>query len=71
MMTKPTSPLRSRSQPSLPRDHDRECRQPYATEVEDYKQGVATLRRAALGEANSRTTSALTKKNDAPRQGGG
>ena len=27
--------------PSRPHDHDREGRQPYAKEVEDYKHGVA------------------------------
>jgi len=42
-MSKPTSPPRSRPQPSLRQDHEREGRQPYATEVEDYKQGAATL----------------------------
>jgi hypothetical protein len=28
--------------PSLPHDDDREGRQPYAKEIEDYKHGVAT-----------------------------
>jgi hypothetical protein len=71
-MSKPTSPPHSRPQPSLRQDQDREGRQPYATEVEDYQQGVATPPVEQLGrEANSRTTRARTKKNDAPRHGGG
>jgi hypothetical protein len=41
-MAKLPAPPRSRPQQNLPRDHDREGQQPYATEVEDYKQGVAT-----------------------------
>jgi hypothetical protein len=48
---------------SAARDHDREGRQPYATEVEDYKQGVASppdeQRRR---EANPGTTNTRTKK---------
>lgn len=53
MTPKPTSPPRSRSQPSLPRDHDREGGQPYATEVEDYKHGVtAPLEEQGRREAN-------------------
>ena len=71
-MSKPTSPPRFRPQPSLRQDHEREGRQPYATEVEDYKQGAATLPIEQPGrEANSRTTRARTKKNDAPRHGDG
>jgi hypothetical protein len=62
-MPKPTSPPRSRPQPSLPHDQDREGRQPYATEVEDYKHGVATPPEEQGGrEANPRTTRARTKK---------
>ena len=41
-MAKRTPPPGSEPQPSLPHDHDREGRQPYAKEVEDYKRGVAT-----------------------------
>ena len=64
-MPKPTSPPRSRPQPSLRQDHDREGGQPYATEVEDYKHGVATPPVEQPGrEANPRTTRARTKKNE-------
>jgi hypothetical protein len=71
-MSKPTSPPHTRPQPSLRQDHDREGRQPYATEVEDYKQGAATPPVVQPGrEANSRTTRARTKKNNAPRHRGG
>jgi hypothetical protein len=71
-MPKPTSPARSRPQPGQRQDHDREGRQPYATEVEDYKQGAATLPVEQPGrEANSRITRARTKKNDAPSHGFG
>ena len=62
-MPKPTSRPRSRPQPSVPRDHDREGRQPYATEVEDYQQGVATPPGEQGGrQANPRATKARTKK---------
>jgi hypothetical protein len=62
-MPKPTSAPRSPPRPSLPRDHDREGPQPYATEVEDYKQGVATPPQEQSGrEANPRTTKSRTKK---------
>ncbi len=40
-MVKRTPPPDSEPQPSLPHEHDREDRQPYAKEVEDYKHGVA------------------------------
>ena len=60
-MPKPTSP--PRSQPSLPHDQDREGRQPYAREVEDYKHGVATPPEEQGGrEANPRTKRAPRKK---------
>jgi hypothetical protein len=42
MMAKRTPPPASKPQPSLPHDHNREGGQPYAKEVEDYKQGVAS-----------------------------
>ncbi len=62
-MPKPTSLPRSRPQPSLPQDRDREGQQPYATEVEDYKQGVATPPEEQGGRRdNPRTTRARTKK---------
>jgi hypothetical protein len=71
-MSKPTSPPRVRPQPSLRQDHDRERGQPYATEVEDYSHGVAPPPAEQGGrEANSGTTRPRTKKNDAPRHGGG
>jgi hypothetical protein len=63
MMPKPISPPRSRPPPSPPQDRDREGRQPYATEVEDYKQGVATPpEEQGGGETNRRTPRARTKK---------
>jgi hypothetical protein len=62
-MPKPTSPPRSRPQPSAPHNHDREGRQPYATEVEDYQQGVATPPGEQGGrQADPRTTKPRTKK---------
>ena len=62
-MPKPTSPPRSRPQPSLRQDHDREGGQPYSTEVEDYKHGVATPPEEQGGrEANPRTKRAPRKK---------
>ncbi len=63
MMPKPISRPSSRPQPSLPQDRDREGRQPYATEVEDYKQGVATPpEEQGAPHANPRTIRARTKK---------
>ena len=54
-MPKPTSPARPRPQPNLPHDHGREGGQPYTTEVEDYKKGVATPPKEQGGrEANPR-----------------
>jgi hypothetical protein len=41
MMATRTPPPGSEPQPSLPHDNNREGGQPYAKEVEDYKQGVA------------------------------
>ena len=41
-MRKPNSPARSEPETILPHDHEREARQPYAKEVEDYVIGVAT-----------------------------
>jgi hypothetical protein len=62
-MPKPISPLRSRPQPSSQQDRDRESGQPYATEVEDYKKGVATPPEEQGGrEANPKTPRARTKK---------
>ena len=63
MMPKPIAPPRSRPQPSLPQGRDREGQQPYATEVEDYKQGVATPpAEQGRREANPRTPRVRTKK---------
>jgi len=42
MMAKRTPPPDSGAEPALPHDHDRENRQPYAKEAEDYGRGVAT-----------------------------
>ena len=62
-MPQPTSSPRSRPQPSVPHNHDREGRQPYPTEVEDYQQGEATPPgEQGRPEANPRTTRARTKK---------
>jgi hypothetical protein len=62
-MTKQISPPRSRPQPSLPQDSDREEGQPYATEVEDYKRGVASPPEEQGGrQTNPRTKRARTKK---------
>ena len=62
-MAKRTPPPGSEPQPSLPHDHDREDRQPYAKEVEDYKHGVANPPEEQAGrEANRRTTKAPMKK---------
>ena len=41
-MRKPISPAPSQPEEILPHDHDREARQPYAKEVEDYQAGVVT-----------------------------
>ena len=58
-MPKPISPPRSRPQ----QDRHRESGQPYATEVEDYKKGVATPPEEQGGrEANPKTPRARTKK---------
>ena len=62
-MPKPTTPPRPRPQLNLPHDHGREGGQPYTTEVEDYKKGVATPPKEQGGrEANPRTPRARTKK---------
>jgi hypothetical protein len=62
-MPKLPAPPRPRPQQNLPRDDDREGRQPYATEVEDYKQGVARPPdEQNKGEANPGTTKSGTKK---------
>jgi hypothetical protein len=62
-MAKRTPPPGSEPQPSLPHDRDREDRQPYAKEVEDYKQGVVKPPEEQGGrEAHRRTTKAPTKK---------
>jgi hypothetical protein len=62
-MPKLPAPPRPDPQHNLPRDHDREGRQPYATEVEDCKQGVARPPdEQNKGEANPGTTKSGTKK---------
>jgi hypothetical protein len=63
MMAKRTPPPGSEPQPSLPHENDREDRQPYAREVEDYKHSVAKPPKEEGGrEANRRTTKAPIKK---------
>jgi hypothetical protein len=47
---------RSDRAPSLPHDHDREERQPYAREVEDYKHGVAAPPEEQVGQEPNRRT---------------
>jgi hypothetical protein len=62
-MAKRTSPPGSEPQPSLPHDQDREDRQPYAKEVDDYKHGVASPPEdQGRREANRRTIRAPTRK---------
>jgi hypothetical protein len=62
-MAKRTPPPGSEPQPSLPHDHDREDRQPYAKEVDDYKHSVANRPKEQGGrEAHHRTTEAPLKK---------
>ena len=54
---------RSDPAPSLPHDRDREGRQPYAKEVEDYKHGVAAPPDEQVGqEANRRAPSERADK---------
>lgn len=43
---------RSQREPSLPHDRNREERQPYAREVEDYKHGVAAPPAEQVGREN-------------------
>lgn len=63
MMAKRAPPPSSEPQPSLPHDHDREDRQPYARELEDYKHGVANPpKEEGAHGANRRTTIAPMKK---------
>jgi len=62
-MAKRTPPPGSDPQPSLPHDRDREGRQPYAREVEDYKHGVANPPGEQGGrEAKRGTAKAPVKK---------
>ncbi len=62
-MAKRTPPPGSEPQTSLPHEHDREDRQPYAKEVEDYKHGVTNPPEEQGGrEANRKTTNAPMKK---------
>jgi hypothetical protein len=60
----PKLPAPPRPSPqNLPDDHDREGRQPYAMEVEDYKQGVARPPdEQSRREASPGTTTTRTKK---------
>jgi hypothetical protein len=62
-MAKRTPPPGAKPQPSLPHENDREDRQPYAREVEDYKHSVANPPEEQGGrEANRRTTKAPMRK---------
>jgi hypothetical protein len=47
---------RSDGGPGLPHDQDREGRQPYAREVEDYKHGVAAPPDEQVGQEVDRRT---------------
>jgi hypothetical protein len=47
---------RSQDSPSLPHDRDREERQPYAREVEDYKHGVIAPPEEQVGQEPNRRT---------------
>ena len=55
-MVKRTPPPDSEPQPSLPHDDDREDRQPYAKEVEDYNRGVVNPPEDQSGRAANRRT---------------
>ena len=62
-MAKRTPPPDAEAESELPHDHDREGRQPYAREVEDYGRGVATPPEEQTGRgSNSKTTKAPIKK---------
>ncbi len=43
------------AEPSLPHDHKREGRQPYASEVDDYEHGVASPSDQQVGKEADRT----------------
>jgi hypothetical protein len=47
---------RSEDPPSLPHDRDREERQPYARELEDYKHGVIAPPEEQVGQEPDRRT---------------
>ncbi len=55
-MAKRTPPPDSGAEPALPHDHDRENRQPYAKEAEDYGRGVATPPKEQTGRGTSPKT---------------
>ena len=62
-MAKRASPPRPQPQSDLPPDHDRENRQPYAKEAEDYGRAVTTLPEEQTGRgSNSKTAKAPIKK---------
>jgi hypothetical protein len=59
----PVSPPRSESETILPHDHDREGRQPYAKELEDYKHGVVRSPKEQAGqEKNPKRTKERNEK---------
>ncbi len=62
-MAKRTPPPGSDPEPNLPHDHDREGRQPYAKETEDYGRGVSTPPEEQTGRgADPKTKRAPTKE---------
>jgi hypothetical protein len=63
MTAKRTPPPRDAPQLGLPHDDNREGRQPYGKEVDDYQSGVASPPdEQSLRENNRRGTKAPTKK---------
>jgi hypothetical protein len=67
-MRKPTSPAGSDLAPSLPHENDREGRQPYAREVEDYQHGVAAPPEEQVGQEPNRRTARERIKKRRPAQ---
>lgn len=54
---------RSEDPPSLPHDRDREERQPYARELEDYKHGVIAPPGEQVGQESRRKTQGNERTN--------
>ena len=55
-MRKPDPSRRPESQPGLPHEQDRDARQPYAKELEDYRHGVAAPPEEQVGPETHRDT---------------